>query len=362
MKVDVEVTTEPSRTPRAQQLSAAFDVPLKDRETIRWSGDMPLDAQPWNVGLIVGPSGSGKTTIAQDVWGEQEPMSWSGLSTVDDFPGDLSIEDVTAACQAVGFNTIPAWLRPFDVLSNGEQFRASMARLMAEVDVGARSGPLIVDEFTSVVDRQVAQIGAHAVQKWARKRDQQFVAVTCHYDVIDWLQPDWVYRPDSNEFARRHLQRRPPVDLEVRGVSREAWSVFGPHHYLSGELHVAAKCVGAFVGDECVGFLAHYRFPHPRAKNIRVIHRLVVLPDYQGLGIGRALSEQVGQLLAADGDRLRITTAHPAVIHGLRASPRWEESKTANAPSRSKKPKRLVKQHASARKLATRAFEYVPVG
>ena len=40
-----------------------------------------------------------------------------------------------------------------------------------------------MDEFTSVVDRQVAQIGAHAIQKYVRKHGRQFVAVSCHYDI-----------------------------------------------------------------------------------------------------------------------------------------------------------------------------------
>ena len=88
---------------------------------------------------------------------------------------------------AVGFNTIPAWLRPYGVLSNGEKFRVDLARRLLE------GGDLIaVDEFTSVVDRQVAKIGSHAVQKWARGKGRQFVAATCHYDLEDWLQPDWV--------------------------------------------------------------------------------------------------------------------------------------------------------------------------
>ena len=56
------------------------------------------------------------------------------------------------------------------------------------------------DEFTSVVDRVVAKTASFAIQKAVRKMDKQFIAVSCHKDVTEWLQPDWVYDTDSNEF------------------------------------------------------------------------------------------------------------------------------------------------------------------
>jgi len=44
--------------------------------------------------------------------------------------------------------------------------------------------PIIVfDEFTSVVDREVAKISSYAIQKAVRRTNKQFIAVTCHYDV-----------------------------------------------------------------------------------------------------------------------------------------------------------------------------------
>ena len=78
-------------------------------------------------------------------------------------------------------------MKPFSVLSTGEQFRVALARHLLSDD-----DPIVVDEFTSVVDRQVAHIGSIAVSKYVRKRDRKFIAVTCHYDVIEWLQPDWI--------------------------------------------------------------------------------------------------------------------------------------------------------------------------
>jgi GNAT superfamily N-acetyltransferase len=322
-----------------------------------------LDGPPrWNVGQIVGPSGSGKSTIARKLWPDQVILGGDGFdwsddgAVVDDFPP--GVKESVGLLTAVGFGSPPAWLRPYRVLSTGEQFRATLARALAEVDPG---GLVVFDEFTSTVDRQVAQVGSHAVQKAVRRRHARLVAITCHFDVIDWLQPDWVFRPDSVDFEWRRLQRHPPVHLEVHEVPRQAWDLFRQHHYLSADLHVAAKCVCAFVDGQPIAFNAYYRFPHPKAKDIMVSHRTVVLPDYQGLGIGGALTEHVGEMLYQDGWRYRATLAHPALIAYRRRSARWRESTARNMPSRSAKPKRLVKQHASSRKLATRTFEYVPL-
>jgi hypothetical protein len=91
---------------------------------------------------------------------------------------------------------------------------------------------IVVDEFTSVVDRQVAKIGSHAVQKHIRKCGKKFVAVTCHYDVFEWLQPDWVLEPATMSFQWRSLQRRPDLAIEVSRVDHAAWKLFAPFHYL----------------------------------------------------------------------------------------------------------------------------------
>lgn len=212
--VDVVVETAISNSVRARQLRAMFDVPVEKKCTLQWQGELPIEQEDWNVGLIVGPSGSGKTTVARSTFGENfhPDMEWRAASVIDDFAAGSSMESISKACQAVGFNTIPAWLRPHSVLSNGEKFRVELARRVLELP-----DPVVVDEFTSVVDRQVAQIGAYAVAKWVRRERRKFVAVTCHYDVIEWLQPDWILEPATMKFtARRGLQRsRPGIDVEI---------------------------------------------------------------------------------------------------------------------------------------------------
>src|SRR5215471_1029840 len=244
MNVDVAVSTPISRSMRARQLEAMFDVPGGDIQMRMWAGDVPLDERDWNVGLIVGPSGAGKTTIARQMFGDELVPEWHEPSVIDDFDESISMQEIANACQAVGFNTIPAWLRPFEVLSTGERFRVDLARRMLE---SAPDEPLVVDEFSSVVDRQVAKIGAHAVQKWVRRADRQFVAATCHFDVIDWLRPDWVLEPSTMTFRWESLRPRPPIAITIERVPYAAWQMFAPFHYLTASLHRAARCFVLFV-------------------------------------------------------------------------------------------------------------------
>ena len=121
--IDFVIESKVPATTRVKQLSAMFDVPLADVSRLEWHADIPLEKEAWNVGLIVGPSGCGKTQIARHMFGTafHTSFTWENRPVIDDFDEGLSIGDISKACQAVGFNTIPAWMRPHSVLSNGEQ-------------------------------------------------------------------------------------------------------------------------------------------------------------------------------------------------------------------------------------------------
>lgn len=316
--VDFVVTSPISTSVRAQQVSSMFDVPPQERAEIRWHGDVPLDARPWNVGLIVGPSGAGKASIMRQLWGCPPDLTWSGASVVDDFPKSATLQQITDACSAVGFNTIPAWLRPYAVLSNGEKFRVDLARRMVELP-----DPIVVDEFTSVVDRQVAQIGSHAVQKHIRRQGRKFVAVTCHYDVIDWLQPDWILEPATMTFTWRAVQPRPRIEGHIQRVPYDLWRLFAPYHYMSKDLNKAARCFAAFVKGRPVAFTGVMHVPHPINAKIKGISRTVTLPDWQGLGLSFILNECIGSAYKACGFVFRNYPAHPAFIRSHDRSPSW---------------------------------------
>lgn len=321
--VDIIVEAPISQSVRAAQVSSMFDVPPSETARLEWHGEMPIEAKPWQVGLIVGPSGSGKTTIMRKLWGEPTALAWHGASVIDDFDPRFGVEAVTQICMAVGFNTIPAWLRPYGVLSNGEQFRVDLARRLLE------GGQLIVcDEFTSVVDRQVAHIGAHAVQKFIRRNPgRQFVGVTCHYDLEDWLQPDWVFEPATMAFRWRSLCPRPDIGCRIERSPYASWETFARFHYMSASLATAARCFTLFVDDTPAAFAASLYRPHAKVRGIYGMSRLVTLPDYQGLGLAFALCDRLGSCYRAKGLRFRSYPAHPALIRSFDRSPVWRLEK-----------------------------------
>lgn len=359
MKVTVSRSTAIERTPRIMQLEGMFDVPPAERADLTWDVDLPIEQQDWNVGLIVGPSGCGKSTIARELFGGAyvKGYDWSpSRSIIDGFPTTLSIKDVTALLSSVGFSSPPSWMRPFGVLSNGEQFRVTLARALAE-----NPELCVFDEFTSVVDRTVGRIGSAAVAKTVRRRKQKFVAVTCHDDVVEWLDPDWIYSPATAEFQWRLLRRRPQIELAIHRVHHSAWSLFSRHHYLTADLHRAAKCFVAFVDDKPVAFHSYLPFVGRLAHGKAVRgHRSVVLPDFQGVGIGNAMITTLASMWRALDRRVFRNTGHPAEIAGALRDPNWKMIRQPSRTSRGNKKagfENFVAKRATDR--LTASFEFI---
>src|SRR6267378_5891963 len=249
MKIDIHKEVEIEPTIRTELLSSMFEVPAKTKLSVSLTGESEHDRgdRDYNIGLIVGPSGSGKTLLLNSVFGTPAILGWSHKSVIDDFPSVLSMEDISRVCQSVGFNTIPSWLRPFSVLSNGERFRAETARILLSSD----KSPITVDEFTSVVDRQVAQFACHAIPRYVRESKKKLVVASCHYDIIPWLQPDWILEPGNPcRFTWRSLQQRPSITVSVSRVQYKTWELFRDFHYMTAELNRAARCYGLYVSSE----------------------------------------------------------------------------------------------------------------
>jgi len=352
------------KTPRVQQVSSMFDVSLEQKLRHEVTIDMPLDEKPWNIGLIVGPSGCGKTTLARQCWPDRLDftLEWpSNESVLDAFPAEMGVKEVVGMLTAVGFGSPPSWMRPFHTLSNGEQFRVSMARLLATDE-----DPVVVDEFTSVVDRQVAKVVSHTVQKTARRQNRRLIALSCHYDVIDWLQPDWVVQPAEETFTWRSVQPRPRFELAIHEVDQTAWRLFSHHHYLSGALSREADCYGGFVEGQIVAFASYVPYVHPSSSDIMMGHRGVVLPDWQGLGILGRMDDWLGLYLWRRGYRYHNTVSHPASIRHFQKSPRWRQVHTPShsvmkqAPLVKNRYRTLRKHQMETRFLGTYGFEYVP--
>ncbi len=353
-RMKITVSSPVVESPRVAQVRGLFDLTEQKTSTLSWDVELPLHERPWNLGLIVGPSGCGKSTIARHLFGEtlarQQALEvWADdRSLLDAFPPELSIKDVVELLSSVGFSSPPAWLRPFRVLSTGQQFRVTLARLLAAAIPGQA---IVIDEFSSTVDRTVAQVGSAALARTVRRRNLQAIAVTCHEDVEEWLQPDWVLRPAEQTFTRRCLQQRPAIDLVVFRCKASAWPLFAGHHYLSHALMPAAICWMATWKERSVAFSAWVPF-YGKGPGTRREHRTVTLPDYQGIGIGNVLSATIASLWKGLGHRAISTTTHPGMIRARLRSRLWRMTRRPSLAGHGD-----VMKHASTR--LTAGFEYI---
>lgn len=340
MRVEITVRSPIAESFRVAQVRGMFDLPAAEESAESFAAELPDLSQPWRIGAIVGPSGSGKSTLARAAYGERVYAGgrWPrDRAVIDGFPRELDdIRRVCGTLNAVGFSSPPAWLRPFHVLSEGEKFRCELARALLSGEGRVASGERLVvfDEFTSTVDRTVAKVASSALAKHLRRGDHsalrtphsalRFIAVTCHYDVLPWLAPDWWLDLSTGETHWRSL-RRPRLRLEVAAVDpARAWPLFRRHHYLSASHAAPARAWCAFLGGRPVAYTAWIYRGSPHHGPAWREHRTVVLPDFQGVGLGNRLSELAAGLVRGRGCRAYSTTSHPAMIRHRAASRRWK--------------------------------------
>ena len=290
-RIDVTVDCPVFDSFRVQQVAGMFDVPLASgrRSGSAWKCPTTLGDEPWRIGLIVGPSGSGKSTIARRMFGQRlyRPREWPRGPGGDRRPGRPADQGDHRPVHGRGLQLAAELDQAVPrALSNGEQFRCDLARALAsgsavmhETPSSARTAARCFDEFTSVVDRNVARVASAAIAKGIRSGQigGRFVAVTCHYDVTEWLQPDWVIDMATVDVSNGGVfhDRRSSLRSFVAGA--RAWPLFARHHYLSGALSTAARCFLALWEGSPVAFCATVSLFGQ--KNRRRISRIVTLPD-----------------------------------------------------------------------------------
>jgi len=277
--------------------------------------DFPINEIPenYNIGLIVGSSGSGKSTILKQ-FGEEEKVKWENQKAICSHFNDT--KDCIDKLSAVGLNSIPDWVKPYSVLSTGQKFRADMARIIKD--------NAVIDEFTSVVDRNVAKSTSYAMSKYIKNNNiKGVVFASCHLDIIDWLSPDWVFNVDENKLARGSLQQ-PKIEVKLVPCNGEKiWGFFSKHHYLSDSFNKSSQSWVVKWDDNIIGFVSILAQPSGYISNAWILHRTVILPDFQGIGIGSKITEGVGEILLTENCRLFAKTSHPRIGHYRDNSKKW---------------------------------------
>ena len=325
MKIEVHNRVSDFNSYRAARVKSIFNAENGCNFDLELDAELPDE---WQIGVVVGPSGSGKTSIGKVIFGENlicdYTQGWApDKPIIDEIAPGGDFNEVTGALTNVGLGNVPAWLRPFRVLSNGEQFRAGLARIICE-----KPERVVIDEFTSVVDRQIAKVGSQAFAKSWRKANPKgkVVLLTPHYDILDWVQPDWVIDTKTCTFERGCRSRR-RMECKIFSTDWRYWEVFRQHHYLKfGPMPAGRVYVGVIDGELAVHLGVAPAF---QSKAYRLA-RFVVMPEWQGAGLGKAFINWVAQWhLDGKGVAGRkygciIQTSHPRLIQSFKRDGRWQ--------------------------------------
>lgn len=274
--------------------------------------------------LIVGTSGSGKSTILRSLGEHTQPKIEFYNTVIENFSSPERGEELLLAC---GLRSIPTWFRPPHTLSNGEHHRFEMAMCLDQ-------GLSTVDEFTSVVDRDTAKSLALSIRKFYNQRGtaEPLYIASCHRDIIDWLDPEWVYDTDLQKLEnRRSLHRlgtRPQLALTIRSTGPDYWRYFSKYHYLDTRMSRSVHCYVLLLGDKPIGFHAAIHSTNRDIHSYWRGHRTVILPEFQGMGIGTAFSDAIAEIYVSKGMRYFSKTAHPSFGEHREKSPLWRATST----------------------------------
>lgn len=282
---------------------------------------------PFNVGLIYGASGSGKSSLARKMFGDFEDSKIDMTKAIiDQFPEEMEYEERQQYLTSIGLSQIPCWIKPVGLLSNGQQERAKIA-----FELARKKDIYVFDEWTSVVDRNVAKVMSHAVQKFARKFNKKIILISCHEDVHDWLNPDFVINCNDQQFVDRRslwreFKRTEQIEFTVREIDKRTWKNFSKYHYLSEKLAGGfGLYYGIFLGDKQIGFCAFSNYvPHRKGtKKILHFNRLVIHPDYVGLSLGIKFVDCVAKFLKEKKFRVMGKFSSTPVLKALLKNKNW---------------------------------------
>ncbi|MCG8405347.1 MAG: ATP-binding cassette domain-containing protein [Phycisphaerales bacterium] len=346
-KIKLRIIREPGFAPmttRKRDVCWNFGIPPREAPYVI-ADDLAVTLRPGSIILLTGPSGSGKTTILNAIAGKVERPIWVGRGR---FPADRAIVDAVAPRKplavvleiltACGLGEPRLWVRQFADLSDGERFRAGLARAVGNA-IGhddPRPRTIFCDEFSAILHRRTAKAVAYSLRKLVTRHRLTLVVATTHDDILEDLQPNETLRlhgPDADVIA--HRPRRKGMSLRRRTTiergSVSDYRTFSPMHYRHRDglgfvdkvFLLKERGTGAPLG---ILVFAHapmeltlrnrstrgrfVRNVRRLNRELRILRRLVMHPDVRGCGLGhwfvRKTLPQVGvrfiECLAAMGE------------------------------------------------------------
>lgn len=108
------------------------------------------------------------------------------------------------------------------------------------------------------------------------------------------------------------------VKFEIKPIDRDQWAIFKQDE----EVHPTTWCFGMYIDGKLVGFNAVMK-PFHKSKAAWG-HRLVILPEHRGKGLGLKFDQWVGEWLKDKGLSYHTITTNPGLEKQFEASPLWE--------------------------------------
>ena len=324
-RLSITRTPSPAKmTARVGQICRQFGV-NPHPEPIRIVEDLALSLEPGTITLISGPSGAGKSAILQALE-ERCPRAHAvhraalpaSKSIVDAVGNRRSLGETLQLLTACALGEPRLWLRQYDQLSDGEQFRARLAWCIDHHLHDGSSGLLLCDEFCAVLHRRAARSIAYNLRKLTTRLRLTLIVATCSPDIVADLQPDVLLQLQLHSTkppeTRRYNPKNKPISLRrnvvIERAGKRDYLDFKPMHYRQTDELGFVDCV--FVlrekrGGEKLAIVVYSYSPlelslRNRAldgrfkrnakllnKEMRILRRLVVHPDVRGCGLGHYL-------------------------------------------------------------------------
>lgn len=135
--------------------------------------------------------------------------------------------------------------------------------------------------------------------------------------------------------------------------------MFKDHHYLSGDVNKSARCYIGVWNDQVVAFGASLAQPSGTLKNAWRGHRTVILPDFQGMGIGVRFSDAIAQIHLDQGYRYFSRTAHPRMGYYREHSSIWKPTSKNKKLRKDVTHKNIYNGHYEDNKRICFSHEYI---
>lgn len=167
-----------------------YDIKDEYSSKIEYDLEFPIDS---DVIAIIGGSGTGKTTLLK-YWFKTDNVEFKVNSDKSIFEllvkeeSQDEYERVSKLLFDVGLSSVPIWKNKYDTLSNGEKLRFEIAYKLNSDD-----SVIFIDEYTSMLDRQTAENLSRNLNRLLKQYDKKIVLVTAHYDILDWIEIDYLY-------------------------------------------------------------------------------------------------------------------------------------------------------------------------